>query len=67
MPQIYAPFLSPLPPFKGSEVWARNLYRVYEGVYKGTLLRAYIKGPCNHPKMMSHFETLYIPETLKIL
>ena len=33
-----------------SDVWALNLYRVYEGHTRGTLLRAHAKGPCNYPR-----------------
>ena len=31
------PEYGPLPPLKGSDVWALNLYRVYEGYVRGTL------------------------------
>ena len=36
------PYYGPLPPFKGSEVWALILYRVYKGNVRGSPF----KGPC---------------------
>ena len=45
--QLRGPFCGSFPSLKGSEVWALRFYRVFEGIIKGTHLRAHTTGPCN--------------------
>ena len=47
--EVSGPEHGPLPPLKGSDVWALTVYGVCKGYIRGTLLRAHTRGPSNYP------------------